>query len=79
MQRLNGYITALGRFISWLGEKALPFFKLLKKKGPFEWTPEANKAFLDLKKYLSWPPVLVSRHQDAASRCFSTLPPLPRW
>ena len=46
VQCLNGCITALGRFISWLGEKALPFFKLLKKKGPFEWSPEADKAFL---------------------------------
>jgi hypothetical protein len=31
IQRLNGCVTALGRFISRLGERALPFFKLLKK------------------------------------------------
>ena len=30
VQRLNECITALGRFISRLGEQALPFFKLLK-------------------------------------------------
>ena len=36
IQRLNGYIKALGRFISNLGERALPFFKLLKKSGPIE-------------------------------------------
>ncbi|KAM0854748.1 hypothetical protein ACQ4PT_050237 [Festuca glaucescens] len=60
VQRLNGCITALGRFISRLGERALPFFRLLNKKGPFEWTPEADQAFLDLKKYLSSPPILVS-------------------
>ena len=35
VQRLNGCLTALGRFISQLGERALPLFKLLKKKGPF--------------------------------------------
>jgi hypothetical protein len=34
VQRLNGCITALGRFISRLGERALPFFKLLKKPEP---------------------------------------------
>ena len=34
VQLLNGCITALGRFISRLGERALPFFKLLKKSGP---------------------------------------------
>ena len=44
VQRLNGCITALGRFISRLGERALPFFKLLKKMGPIQWTPEAEEA-----------------------------------
>ena len=44
VHRLNGCITALGRFISRLGERALPFFKLLKKSGPVEWTPEAEEA-----------------------------------
>ena len=60
MQKLTGRVTALGRFISKLGERALPFFKLMKKKGPFEWTEEANKAFQDLKKYLTSPPVMVA-------------------
>ena len=52
-------MTALGRFISKLEERTLPFFKLMKKKGLFEWTEEANKAFQDLKKYLTSPPVMV--------------------
>ena len=39
MRKLAGRVTALGRFISKLGERALPFFKLMKKKGLFEWTP----------------------------------------
>ena len=60
MQKLTGRVTALGRFISKLGERALPFFKLMKKKGPFEWTEEADKAFQDLKKYLTSPPVMVA-------------------
>ena len=60
MQKLAGRVTALGRFISKLGERALPFFKLMKKKGPFEWTPEADRAFQDLKKYLTSPPVMVA-------------------
>ena len=38
MQKLAGGVTALGRFISKLGERALPLFKLMKKKGPFELT-----------------------------------------
>ena len=49
MQKLAGRVTALGRFISKLGECALPFFKLMKKKGLFEWTLEADMAFQDLK------------------------------
>ena len=60
VQRLNGCIAALGRFISRLGERALPFFKLLKKKGPIEWTTEAEEALQSLKRYLSSPPVLVA-------------------
>ena len=55
-------MTALGRFISKLGEQTLPFFKLMKKKGPFEWTPEADRAFQDLKRYLTSPPVMVAPH-----------------
>ena len=43
-----------------MGERALPFFKLMKKKGPFEWSPEANLAFQDLKRYLTSPLVMVA-------------------
>ena len=60
MQKLAGRVTALGRFISKLGERALPFFKLMKKKGLFEWTPEADRAFQDLKRYLTSPPMMVA-------------------
>ena len=38
VQKLTGYMAALNRFISRLGEKGLPFFKLLKKIDKFEWT-----------------------------------------
>ena len=60
MQKLAGCVTMLGHFISKLGERALPFFKLMRKKGPFEWTPEADQAFQDLKRYLTSPPVMVA-------------------
>src|SRR3954470_5923847 len=32
----------------------------MKKKGPFEWTEEADKAFQDLKRYLTSPPIMVA-------------------
>src|SRR3989337_3661482 len=60
MRKLAGCVTSLGCFISKLGERALPFFKLMKKKGMFEWTPEADAAFEDLKRYLTSPPVMVA-------------------
>jgi hypothetical protein len=31
VQKLTGCMAALSRFISWLGVRGLPFFKLLKK------------------------------------------------
>ena len=56
VQSLNGKITALNRFISKATDKCLPFFRILRKS--FEWTNECQKAFEDLKKYLSSPPLL---------------------
>jgi hypothetical protein len=41
VQRLTGCMAALSRFISRLGEKGLPFHKLLKKVDKFQWTSEA--------------------------------------
>src|SRR4051812_45858234 len=60
VQQLAGRIAALSRFISRMGEKALPFYQLLCKANKFEWTPEADDAFEDLKRLLSTSPVLVT-------------------
>lgn len=60
VQHLNGCTTALGRFISRLGEHALPFFKLLQKSGPINWTPKAEATLQDLKRYLASLPILVA-------------------
>jgi hypothetical protein len=59
-------MKALNHFISQLGEKGLPFFKLLKKTGKFEWTEEAKEAFESLKAYLTSLPVLTpsKKHED---------------
>ena len=56
MQSLNGKVAALNRFVSKAIDKCLPFFRVLKKS--FEWTDKCQKAFEDLKKYLSSPPLL---------------------
>jgi hypothetical protein len=49
IQKLTGCMDALSRFISWLREKGLPFFKLLKAKEQFEWSEEADTTFAELK------------------------------
>jgi hypothetical protein len=46
-------------FISKLGEKGLPFFKLLKKVDKFVWDDEAQKAFEALKESLITPPIMT--------------------
>jgi histone deacetylase complex regulatory component SIN3 len=64
IMKLTGMMAALGRFISKLGEKGLPFFKLLKKVVKFVWDDEAQKAFEALKESLKTTPVMT--------------PPIPR-
>jgi hypothetical protein len=60
VQKLTGCMAVLNRFISKLGERGLPFFKLLKHQERFVWTPEANQALAQLKDFLSKPPVLTA-------------------
>jgi hypothetical protein len=60
VQKLTGCLTALSRFISRLAERALPFFKLLRKSGPFVWTDDAEEPFQELKRYLTSPPIMVA-------------------
>jgi hypothetical protein len=60
VQKLMGCLVALSQFISRLAERALPFFKLLHKFGPFDWTDEAEEAFQELKRYLTSPPVMAA-------------------
>jgi hypothetical protein len=43
IMKLTGMMAALGRFIRKLGEKGLPFFKLLKKADKFIWDDKAKK------------------------------------
>jgi dsDNA-binding SOS-regulon protein len=59
IMKLTGMMAALGRFISKLGKKGLPFFKLLKKADRFVWDDEAQKAFEALKESLTTTPVMT--------------------
>jgi hypothetical protein len=60
VQKLTGSLAALSRFISRLAKRALPFFKLLRKFGPFSWTEEEEQAFQELKQHLVSLPILVA-------------------
>jgi hypothetical protein len=59
VMKLTSMMAALGRFISKLREKGLPFFKLLKKSDRFEWMSEADQALEELKTFLTTPLIMV--------------------
>jgi hypothetical protein len=61
VQQLTIRVAALSRFVARLGEKALPFYALMKKSDKkFEWIEEADAAFSQMKKVMSTPLVLVA-------------------
>ncbi|KAK1685575.1 hypothetical protein QYE76_046423 [Lolium multiflorum] len=60
IQQLTGRVAALSRFVARLGEKALPFYALIKQGDKFQWNEEADRAFEDLKRTISTPPILVA-------------------
>ena len=54
-----GCLASLSRFISRLGEKGLPLYRLLRKIELFTWTPEAQEALDKLKALLTHTPILT--------------------
>src|SRR4051812_47248671 len=60
VQRITGCVAALSRFISRLGETAIPLYRLLRKSGNFVWDNEADEALESLKKRLTQAPILAS-------------------
>jgi hypothetical protein len=59
IQRVMGCLAALSRFISRLGERGLPLYRLLRKTECFTWTSEAEEAVRNLKALLTNAPILV--------------------
>ncbi|XP_072084385.1 uncharacterized protein [Arachis hypogaea] len=59
IQKLTGRLTALSRFLGASAQKAIPFFKLMKKGAPFKWETECEEAFQHFKKVLAEPPILA--------------------
>nr|GEX28253.1 reverse transcriptase domain-containing protein [Tanacetum cinerariifolium] len=63
VQKLNGNLASLNRFLSKSAEKSLPFFKILKKctmKSDFQWTTKAKMAFKQMKKLIAELPMLIA-------------------
>nr|GEX03307.1 reverse transcriptase domain-containing protein [Tanacetum cinerariifolium] len=63
VQKLNGKLASLNKFLSKSAEKSLPFFKTLKKctkKSDFQWTTEAEMAFKGMKKLIAELPMLMA-------------------
>ncbi|CAL9012379.1 unnamed protein product, partial [Prunus brigantina] len=59
IQSLTGRVAALTRFISKATDRCAPFFKALKgSKRSITWTAECDKAFNELKEYMSRAPLL---------------------
>jgi hypothetical protein len=75
VMKLTGMMATLGRFISKLGEKGLPFFKLLKKSDRFKWMDEADQALKELKTFLTTPTIMVPRHPRKPCCSTSLRPP----
>nr|XP_018677532.1 PREDICTED: uncharacterized protein LOC103974988 [Musa acuminata subsp. malaccensis] len=60
LQRLNGRLVALSRFLSRSGDRCLPFFKALRDPKNFRWTTECERAFEQMKQHLANLPRLAS-------------------
>ncbi|XP_021802905.1 uncharacterized protein LOC110746996, partial [Prunus avium] len=59
IQSLTGRVAALARFISKATDRCAPFFKALKgSKRQIVWIAECDRAFQDLKVYMSRAPLL---------------------
>ncbi|XP_074301182.1 uncharacterized protein LOC141632541 [Silene latifolia] len=58
VQRLTGRVAALSRFISRSSDRCRLFYDVLRKSQRFEWTDDHEKAFQELKRYLSTPPLM---------------------
>nr|GEV27805.1 reverse transcriptase domain-containing protein [Tanacetum cinerariifolium] len=63
VQKLNGKLASLNRFLSKSAEKSLSFFKTLKKctkKSDFQWTAKAKTTFKQMKKVIAELPMLTA-------------------
>jgi hypothetical protein len=77
VQNVLGCLAVLSCFISQLGEKGLPLYRLLKKHERFSWTVEAQEALDKLKASLTHAPILTPP-QDSEP-LYLSWPRPPKW
>ncbi|GKB01233.1 reverse transcriptase domain-containing protein [Tanacetum coccineum] len=67
LPEIDWKVESLCGFLSKSAEKSLPFFKTLKKctkKSDFQWTPEAEEAFKQMKKLIAELPTLTAPREN---------------
>jgi hypothetical protein len=72
VQKVLGCLAALSSFISRLGEKGIPLYRLLKKHERFSWTVEAQEALDKLKATLAHAPILTPPQDDESLYLYVT-------
>ena len=60
VQKLAGCVAALSHFISRLGEKVLPLYRLLRHADNFEWTDAGTAGLEEIKTLLASNPILAA-------------------
>ena len=58
LQRLNGFVNYLAKFLPQLATIMEPIRKLTRKDTPWEWLAEQQQAFDTVKKFVTESPVL---------------------
>lgn len=59
VQQINERLVSLSQFLSYEGDKSINFFAAIKKSVEVKWLEECEKAFLEMKQFLSSPPISV--------------------
>ncbi len=68
VQKLAGCVAALSRFISRLGEKALPLYRLLRRTDHFEWTDATTGVSFSPTRWSGLRPVLAEERRPGDDR-----------
>nr|GEV69179.1 reverse transcriptase domain-containing protein [Tanacetum cinerariifolium] len=75
VQKLNGKLASLNRFLSKSAKKSLPFFKTLKKctkKIEFLWTTEAETTLRQIKKLIvEFPTLTIPKEKEKLDICLA--------